>query len=64
MLKIDKIRPGVYKWVSIWTMLYQALFWESTKEANDSLEIMCWYKEIADTHKKDFDPQKQTKDKL
>ena len=39
-------------------MNYQALIRESTKEANDSLEIMCWYKEIADKHNKDFAPQK------
>ena len=47
-------------------MNYQALYWESRKETNDSLEIMCWNidKEIGDNQNKDFAFHKQTKDKL
>ena len=38
----------------------QALYLEIGNKANDSLEIMHWYKETADKHNKDFAPQKQT----
>ena len=37
--------------ISLWTTKHCL---ERVMEANDSLEIMCWYKETADKHNKDF----------